>query len=97
MPLPDPIYIGIYLAAISLWAIGLTLYDKRAARIGSWRVKERALLFVAVIGGSIAMFAVMQLIRHKTQHTKFMIGIPVIIILQIAAALSIWWLKGIVL
>ncbi len=46
-----------YFAVISLWAIGLTLYDKRAAHKGSWRVKERTLLLVALFGGSVAMLA----------------------------------------
>ena len=88
-------YIGIYLAAVSLFGIGLTARDKSAAKTGSWRVKERTLLFVSVIGGSVAMLMTMCLIRHKTKHAKFMIGIPAIIILQIAAVLFIWWrLKG---
>lgn len=94
--MPEPItYIGIYLAVIALLAIVMTLYDKRAARLGSWRVKERTLLLVAVFGGSVAMFATMRIIRHKTKHAKFMVGIPVIIILQIAIAFFAWWrLKG---
>jgi len=91
--MPDNIYtyIGIYLAVISLFSIGLTLYDKRAARRGSWRVKERTLLFVSAIGGSVAMLAAMRLIRHKTKRALFMAGIPVIIILQATAVIFIWW------
>ena len=93
----EPIVISIIacFAAINIFAIGLTLHDKRAAKRGSWRVKEFTLLLVSALGGSIAMFAVMQLIRHKTRHSKFMIGIPIIIVLQIAAVLFAWWrLKG---
>jgi len=85
---------GIYFAAASFLAIGLTVYDKRAARSGSHRIKERTLLLVSVIGGSVAMFVSMRVIRHKTKHAKFMIGIPVIIILQIAAFMLIWWQCG---
>lgn len=89
-------YIGMYLAVVSLWAVCLTLHDKRAARRGSWRVRERTLLFVSIIGGSVAMFVTMRMIRHKTKHAKFMFGIPVIIILQIAAVLFVWpRLKGV--
>lgn len=88
-------YMGIYFAAISLLAVILTLRDKRAARKNKWRVKENTLLMVAALGGSIAMLLTMRTVRHKTQHKKFMIGIPVIIILQIAAAFFVWWwLKG---
>ena len=85
------IIIGAYLAVINLLSIILTTYDKRAARRGSWRVKERTLLLVSLIGGSIAMLAIMRLIRHKTKRFKFMLGIPVIIILQVAVIILIIW------
>ena len=84
--------LAIYFIGISLYAVGLTLHDKRAARKNLWRIKERTLLLVSALGGSVAMLATMSIIRHKTKHAKFMIGIPVIIILQIAiAGLVIWW------
>ena len=85
------LYVSIYLSFVSLIAIGLTLYDKRAAQKGAWRVKERTLLFVSAMGGSIAMLITMRLARHKTRHAKFMAGIPAIIILQIAATAFFWW------
>ena len=85
------LYIGIYLFVVSLWAIWLTLRDKRAARRGKWRVKERTLLIVSVIGGSVAMLVTMHCARHKTQHAKFMVGIPMIIVFQIAAVIIVWW------
>jgi uncharacterized membrane protein YsdA (DUF1294 family) len=85
-------YIFIYFAAINLIAVILTLHDKRAAQKGAWRVKERTLLIVSVLGGSIAMLITMRCIRHKTKHAQFMIGIPVIIALQIIlVVLVIWW------
>jgi uncharacterized membrane protein YsdA (DUF1294 family) len=84
-------YIAAYFIGVSLWAAGLTIYDKRAARKGLWRVKERTLLLVAAIGGSVAMIATMRLIRHKTQHAKFTVGISVIIALQLAVAVFVWW------
>ena len=77
--------VGIYLTAVSLVAIGLTAHDKNAARRGSWRVKESTLLIVSALGGSIAMLTTMRIIRHKTKHPKFMVGIPVIIVLQVMA------------
>ena len=84
-------YLGIYLAVINLIAAILVIHDKRAARLGSWRVKERTLLLISALGGSVAMLMMMRLIRHKTKHAKFMISIPVIIILQIAAVFFICW------
>ena len=74
-----------YLAVVSIVAAGLTLRDKHAAAGGKWRVKERTLLLVSAIGGSVVMYVVMRLIRHKTKHMKFMLGIPLIIIAQAAA------------
>jgi len=85
------LYISIYLVAVSLLAAIMTAADKRAARRGLRRRRERTLLFVAVIGGSVAMWMTMRLIRHKTQHAAFMVGIPVMVILQIAAVLFVWW------
>ncbi|MCL2352223.1 MAG: DUF1294 domain-containing protein [Firmicutes bacterium] len=83
----------VYIIAVNVFAVTLTLLDKHAARLGSWRVKERTLLIFAVLGGSAAMYVTMRLARHKTRHAKFMIGIPVVIVLQAAAVLLIWWLK----
>ena len=87
------LYIGIYIAIISILAIIMTVHDKNAAQKGRRRVSERALLIVAALGGSVAMFAIMRIIRHKTKHMKFMVGIPVIIIMQAAAVFFAWrWL-----
>lgn len=46
------------------------------------RVPEKTLLIISALGGSIAMLITMRAIRHKTQHMKFMIGIPAIIVAQ---------------
>lgn len=83
---------ALYLLGVSLWAVALVLYDKRASRRGSWRIKESTLLLVSALGGSVAMLITMRHVRHKTKHAKFMVGIPVIIILQAATAgLLLWW------
>ena len=78
------LYLIIYLLAISLLAVILTVYDKNAALKNAWRVKERTLLAVCFLGGAFAMLLTMLCIRHKTRHIKFMLGIPLIILLQIA-------------
>lgn len=69
--------------AVSVLSVVICIYDKIAAK--RWprhRIREFTLLLLSALGGSIAMFITMQLIRHKTKHVKFMLGIPVIIILQ---------------
>ena len=79
------LYPLIYLGAISLISIIVCIYDKFAAKHNPrHRTRERTLLLLSALGGSVAMFVTMQLIRHKTKHAKFMIGIPVIFILQVA-------------
>ena len=84
------IVLAIYLAVISLVAIIMTVSDKRRARQHRWRISEAALLLVSALGGSVAMLITMLVIHHKTKHLKFMLGIPLIIVAQIALALVLW-------
>ena len=79
-----------YLGVMSLISIIVCVYDKIAAKHNpKHRTRESTLLLLSALGGSVAMYLTMQLIRHKTKHLKFMVGIPVIIILQIAAPVLI--------
>ena len=73
----------IWFALISLVTAAVTVADKLRAKKHSFRVPERVLLIIAAIGGSLAEYAVMRIIRHKTLHKKFMIGLPLIMIAQI--------------
>ena len=81
--------IAAWFALISLIAVIATVADKIKAKRGKWRVPEATLMGISVLGGSVAMLVTMIMIRHKTKHMKFMIGIPVVIILQIAAAIAV--------
>ena len=76
-------YVVLYLLLINILGISVTVYDKFASKRGLRRISERNLLVLCALGGSVSVYAVMRLIRHKTLHKKFMIGIPVIIFLQI--------------
>ena len=60
-----------YLAAISVFAVFLTVYDKRAARKGKWRISESALLCTAALGGSVAMFLTMLIILLQIVFAAF--------------------------
>ncbi len=73
-----------YLTIISLISVTVCCYDKFAAAKGNWRISEKTLFLLSILGGSIAMFTTMKLIRHKTKHAKFMIGLPIITLLQLA-------------
>ena len=76
----------IYLAVISLVSIIVCIYDKAISKKNrvELRIPEKSLIILSILGGSVAMYITMQMVRHKTKHAKFMIGIPVIIVLQIA-------------
>lgn len=83
-------YILMYLAVISLIAAAVTISDKMRAGRGAWRVPEATLLFLSALGGSVAMYLTMRLIRHKTKHIKFMLGIPLILFFQIIAVMYLF-------
>lgn len=80
----------IYLIIINIISAVVTIYDKYCAVKKHWRVKESTLLLLSAIGGSVGMYLTMQIIRHKTRHIKFMLGIPVILILQAIIIFFIW-------
>lgn len=73
-----------YIAIISLISIVVCIYDKKISRKNrvELRTPEKTLLLLSALGGSIAMFVTMLIIRHKTKHVKFMLGIPLIMIIQ---------------
>ena len=75
----------IYLAIISFVSCIVTICDKYRAKRGKWRISEKTLFLLALAGGSAAMYITMLMIRHKTKHKRFMIGIPLIMILQCGA------------
>ena len=66
--------------------------DKFKAKKAKWRIPESTLLLLAVIGGSIGAWLGLQVWRHKTQHKKFFIGIPMILTLQVIATIYILYL-----
>ena len=76
----------VYLVIINAAGLLLMLIDKYKARKNLWRIPERVLLGVALLGGSLGCILGMQLARHKTKHLKVSIGLPVIFALQIIVA-----------
>ena len=78
-----------YLLIINAAGFLLMLVDKWKAKKNRWRVRESTLLIVAALGGSIGSLAGMYLFRHKTQHLKFTLGIPLILAAQCIAAVLV--------
>ena len=84
------IVLGCWVAFWSIVSIITCLYDKRAAKKNPrHRTRESTLLLLSALGGSVAMLACMLIIRHKTKHIKFMLGIPLIILAQAAAIVCV--------
>ncbi|MBQ1316153.1 MAG: DUF1294 domain-containing protein [Lachnospiraceae bacterium] len=75
---------AVYLALINLTAFILYGADKKKAKRGQWRIPEKTLLGIAVIGGSAGAILGMFLFRHKTKHWYFRYGLPAILIVQMA-------------
>ena len=84
-------YFIIYILSISIISIFAVMLDKTAARKGKRRISENALMTLAAIGGGVAMYFSMRIIRHKTRKNKFMVGIPVIVMFEIAAFAIIYY------
>ena len=79
----------IYLVIINLIAFLTFGADKRRARRDRRRVRESTLFLLSVLGGSIGALLGMYVFRHKTRHWYFCVGIPAILILQIALPIII--------
>lgn len=80
----------IYLAVINIFAFCMFGADKSAAVKGKQRIPNRFLLGMAVIGGSIGALAGMYTFRHKTKKWYYTITVPVIILIQAAAAMFLF-------
>ena len=78
--------LSIYLLIINAIAFCLMLIDKYKARKNLWRIPEATLISTALLGGSIGALIGMYTVRHKTRHINFTVGIPLILLAQIALA-----------
>ena len=89
--LSDPAgLLAVYLAAINLATFAVYGADKRRARRGEWRVPEKTLFLLPLLGGSVGALLGMRMFHHKTKHWYFVWGIPTILLAQLA--LAVWLL-----
>lgn len=73
----------IYLLIVNAAGFLVMTADKMYAKKKMWRIPERTLLGIAVLGGSVGVLLAMYTVRHKTRHPQFYIGVPVILLGQI--------------
>ena len=76
------ILLGAYLLVINLEGFALMGIDKSRARRGRRRIAEATLFIVAALGGSLGVLCGMYAFRHKTLHTSFTVGIPLLLFFQ---------------
>ncbi|MBR6090348.1 MAG: DUF1294 domain-containing protein [Anaerolineaceae bacterium] len=85
----------IWMAVMSAAAFAAFGLDKYKAKNNRWRIRERTLFLLAILGGGIGAFLGMKVFRHKTQHTQFVFGIPAIMIVQLVLlGVLIWKTAG---
>ena len=84
-----PLNIIVYLIVINLLGFLVMYIDKKKAKYGRWRIPEKTLMLIALLGGSIGTIAGMYLFRHKTQKLKFTLGFPTILISEVIIILYI--------
>lgn len=77
-------YLILYILIISFIDFCVCGWDKRCARKGKWRVPEATLLLLGLLGGCFGLLVGMSVFRHKTQHWKFKILVPLECVLWIA-------------
>lgn len=84
----------LFLLFMNILGFVLMFSDKRRARRGDWRIRERTLFLTAVFGGSLGSILGMWLFHHKTKRWYFVLGMPLILFLQLAAGVLLAWKLG---
>lgn len=77
----------LYVIIMNIIGVMMMEIDKSRAKRHAWRIPERTLFLISLLGGSVGSLAGMYLFRHKTKHMKFVIGMPLILLIQIAACI----------
>lgn len=79
-------YLFIYLVVINLIGFVIMFIDKKRAIKKKYRIPEKNLFLVALIGGSLGTTLGMEMFRHKTRHWYFKWGMPLLLIIQLILA-----------
>ncbi len=77
-------FLAIYLVIINLAGVYVMWADKRKAKKDQWRIPEKTLFLVAILGGGIGTTLGMYWFRHKTKHWYFKFGMPAILVVEAA-------------
>lgn len=80
----------VYLIIVNIAGLSVMGIDKRRAVRHEWRIPEKTLFLCSLLGGSAGTWAGMYLFHHKTKHWYFVIGMPLILILQLLLVIYLW-------
>ena len=83
-------YAILYVVIMNILGVAVMGIDKYKAQHKLWRIPEKTLFLVSILGGSIGTWTGMYLFRHKTKHWYFVVGMPLILAIQIVIALVVW-------
>ncbi len=80
-----------YLLIANLVGFAMMGIDKRRAIKHAWRIPEKILFLASLLGGSIGTWVGMYAYRHKTKHWYFVVGMPAILVVQVAVYFLVKW------
>ena len=78
-----------YLMVANIVGFALMGIDKKRAKRGAWRIPEKTLFLVSALGGSIGTWVGMYFFHHKTKHWYFVVGMPLILLVQIILKMTV--------
>lgn len=78
----------VYLVSVNALAFAAFGVDKARAKRGAWRISEKALMLLAIAGGSLGALAGMYVFHHKTRKPLFSVGVPVLLAITLAALVA---------
>ncbi|WP_404404232.1 DUF1294 domain-containing protein [Jeotgalibacillus malaysiensis] len=81
----------LYYFVLSLVGFISMKVDKKRARNNEYRISEKTLWTIALLGGALGSWAGMNVFRHKTKHLSFRVGMPLLVILH--SAFIIWAIR----
>ncbi len=78
-----------YLIIMNLTGLFAMGVDKARAKQKKWRIPEKTLFFIALLGGALGTWAGMYLYRHKTKHWSFVLGMPILFVAELLLLVQI--------
>lgn len=76
-------FLAIYLVVINILSLLMFGYDKFKAKRNGWRIPESRFLILGLLGGAVGIYLGMRIFRHKTKHTLFVLGIPLLMVVNL--------------